>query len=160
MSHVATGKDIKPDNILVKLVNVAPATELDNERSSVLTASSELPSHAILSRPLRVLTPDDLLEMNKISELNVQLSDFGTGKSLLWMLRSHNLSLGLAAAAADGPHAAVIQPPALRAPEVILGCEWGPSADIWNLGCLASRLPMVLLYLFLTLNHVFLSHHS
>jgi serine/threonine-protein kinase SRPK3 len=110
--------DIKPDNILVKLVNVATATELDNERSSVFITSSELPSNAILSRPLRVLAPDDLLEMNKISELNVQLSDFGT------------------AAAADGPHAAVIQPPALRAPEVILGCEWGPSADIWNLGCL------------------------
>lgn len=71
------------------------------------------------------------------------------------MLRSRNLSLGLAAAAADGPHAAVIQPPALRAPEVILGCEWGPSADIWNLGCLASRLPIVLFDPFLMLSHIF-----
>jgi serine/threonine-protein kinase SRPK3 len=29
----------------------------------------------------------------------------------------------------------VIEPIALRAPEVILGAEWGPSAEIWGLGC-------------------------
>lgn len=29
-----------------------------------------------------------------------------------------------------------IQPPILRAPEVTLGAPWGPSVDIWNLGCL------------------------
>ena len=30
----------------------------------------------------------------------------------------------------------VVQPYALRAPEVILGLEWGPTIDIWSLGCL------------------------
>lgn len=30
----------------------------------------------------------------------------------------------------------VVQPYALRAPEVILGLEWGPPIDIWSLGCL------------------------
>ena len=39
----------------------------------------------------------------------------------------------------DGPHADVIQPYALRAPEVILGNGWHTSADIWNLGCLVSK---------------------
>ncbi|CAL1705919.1 unnamed protein product [Somion occarium] len=34
----------------------------------------------------------------------------------------------------------LIQPEALRAPEVLLGCTWGPSADIWNLGCLIFEL--------------------
>ncbi|PBK62079.1 kinase-like protein, partial [Armillaria solidipes] len=34
----------------------------------------------------------------------------------------------------------VIQPYALRAPEVYLGIPYGPSADIWNLGCLAFEL--------------------
>lgn len=29
-----------------------------------------------------------------------------------------------------------IQPDCYRAPEVILGTGWGPSADIWNLGVL------------------------
>jgi len=39
----------------------------------------------------------------------------------------------------DGPHADIIQPYALRAPEVILGNGWNTSADIWNLGCLVSK---------------------
>jgi hypothetical protein len=34
----------------------------------------------------------------------------------------------------------VIEPIALRAPEVILGAEWGPSAEIWGLGCVVSPL--------------------
>ncbi|KAI9935061.1 hypothetical protein ASPWEDRAFT_175782 [Aspergillus wentii DTO 134E9] len=29
-----------------------------------------------------------------------------------------------------------IQSPALRAPEVTLGAEWGPGVNIWSLGCL------------------------
>ena len=29
----------------------------------------------------------------------------------------------------------VIQPVALRAPEVIVGAKWDTKADIWNLGC-------------------------
>jgi serine/threonine-protein kinase SRPK3 len=33
----------------------------------------------------------------------------------------------------------VIEPIALRAPEVILGAEWGPSAEIWGLGCVVSH---------------------
>ena len=43
------------------------------------------------------------------------------------------------AAMVDGPHADIIQPYALRAPEVILGNSWHTSADIWNLGCLVSK---------------------
>ena len=38
-----------------------------------------------------------------------------------------------------GPHADIIQPYALRAPEVILGNGWSTSADIWNLGCLVGE---------------------
>ncbi|PBK71470.1 kinase-like protein [Armillaria solidipes] len=34
----------------------------------------------------------------------------------------------------------VIQPYALRAPEVYLGIPYGPSADIWSMGCLAFQL--------------------
>ena len=29
----------------------------------------------------------------------------------------------------------VIEPLGLRAPEIILGSGWGPSAEIWGLGC-------------------------
>lgn len=34
-----------------------------------------------------------------------------------------------------------IQPDSYRAPEVILGCGWGMSVDIWNLGVLVSSIP-------------------
>ncbi|KAG6853755.1 hypothetical protein C0991_001771, partial [Blastosporella zonata] len=34
----------------------------------------------------------------------------------------------------------LIQPVALRAPEVLLGCSWGVKADIWNLGCIVFEL--------------------
>lgn len=32
----------------------------------------------------------------------------------------------------------LIQPEALRSPEVLLGCPWNTKADIWNLGCIVS----------------------
>ncbi|EMD34014.1 hypothetical protein CERSUDRAFT_55736, partial [Gelatoporia subvermispora B] len=34
----------------------------------------------------------------------------------------------------------LIQPSALRAPEVILGYPWSTQVDIWNLGCLVTEL--------------------
>ncbi|KAI5898763.1 kinase-like protein [Schizophyllum commune H4-8] len=40
----------------------------------------------------------------------------------------------------DGDHQRLIQPEALRSPEVILGCSWGVKADIWNMGCLIFEL--------------------
>ena len=45
----------------------------------------------------------------------------------------------LSAAFFNGTHADMIQPIALRAPEVIIGCGWDQRADIWNLGCLVGR---------------------
>ena len=48
----------------------------------------------------------------------------------------------------------VVQPYALRAPEVILGLEWGPAIDIWSLGCMVHITvffpPTLLLHLFPT----------
>ncbi|KAJ3863802.1 MAG: kinase-like protein [Lentinula lateritia] len=34
----------------------------------------------------------------------------------------------------------LIQPEALRSPEVLLGCPWNTKADIWNLGCIVFEL--------------------
>ncbi|KAG2126926.1 kinase-like domain-containing protein [Suillus clintonianus] len=113
--------DLKPDNILVKLDNVKTAIEIREEESRSVAPMhkvSSKPRHAILSRPLRVLSSDELLDSIQLSKLDVKLTDFGTAVSV------------------NGFHPDIIQPFALRAPEVILGCEWGTSADIWNLGCL------------------------
>ncbi|KIY46309.1 kinase-like protein [Fistulina hepatica ATCC 64428] len=45
-----------------------------------------------------------------------------------------------AASPPHGDRTVLIQPDALRAPEVIVGCTWDSSADIWNLGCLVFEL--------------------
>jgi len=37
-------------------------------------------------------------------------------------------------------YAQMIQPTALRAPEVIVGAEWDTKADIWSVGCLTYEL--------------------
>ncbi|KAG1744713.1 kinase-like domain-containing protein [Suillus occidentalis] len=113
--------DLKPDNILVELDNVDSAIKFQEEShptTPTQAVSSKPHSHAILSRPILVFSSDELLKLSQLSKLNVKLTDFGTAVSI------------------NGFHPDIIQPFALRAPEVILGCEWGPSADIWNLACL------------------------
>ncbi|KAL0953476.1 hypothetical protein HGRIS_004707 [Hohenbuehelia grisea] len=42
-----------------------------------------------------------------------------------------------------GDHQRLIQPVALRSPEVIAGCEWSVKSDIWNLGCIVMQVPLV-----------------
>ncbi|KAI5833767.1 kinase-like protein [Schizophyllum commune Tattone D] len=39
-----------------------------------------------------------------------------------------------------GDHKQLIQPQDLRAPEVLMGCEWSTPADIWNMGCITFEL--------------------
>ncbi|KAG1759471.1 kinase-like domain-containing protein [Suillus occidentalis] len=113
--------DLKPDNILVELDNVDTAIKFQEESrptTPTQAVSSEPRSYAIQSRPIYVFSSDELLKLSQLSKLNVRLTDFGTAVSI------------------NGFHPDIIQPFALRAPEVILGCESGPSADIWNLACL------------------------
>ncbi len=65
--------------------------------------------------------------------------DFGPlrGSKLLPKLGDFNLAFpGLVK---DRGHLSAIQSHRFRAPEVIFGCPWSYSADIWNLGLLVSR---------------------
>lgn len=65
--------------------------------------------------------------------------DFGIlrGNSLLPKLADFNLSFpGLVG---DGGHLSAIQSHRYRAPEVLLGCPWSYSVDIWNLGLLVRK---------------------
>ncbi|KAG1723915.1 kinase-like domain-containing protein, partial [Suillus paluster] len=132
--------DLKPDNILIELDNVDTAIKIWEESRSITpmqVVSSKPPSHAILSRPIHVFSSDKLLNLIQFSKLNVKLTDFGTGESpniIVILVVTYRCVLAISI---NGFHPDIIQPFALCAPEVILGCEWGPSADIWNLACLA-----------------------
>ncbi|KAF7295450.1 Kinase-like protein [Mycena indigotica] len=53
------------------------------------------------------------------------LADYGSGMPLSELSRFPDRQL---------------QPPALRCPEVIVGCPWDTKADIWNLGCMVFEL--------------------
>ncbi|KAI0793058.1 kinase-like domain-containing protein [Irpex lacteus] len=69
------------------------------------------------------LTPDGKFDAARILDPdNVVLIDYGTAIPL------------------DARVNRLIQPVALRSPEVLLGCEWGVKADIWNLGCIVFQL--------------------
>lgn len=54
----------------------------------------------------------------KLSDFNIAYHGSGNDDSRVWPIQSHRY----------------------RAPEVILGCPWAYSVDIWNLGLLVSRL--------------------
>ncbi|KAL4242992.1 Protein kinase-like domain superfamily protein [Abortiporus biennis] len=102
--------DIKPDNLLVTLT-------IDQDIEELPTSHSK--TKGILSQPIIPFASGDMIDTDLF---NVQLTDFGT------------------AAGFDGYHSDLIQPSALRAPEVIIGCQWDASADIWNTGCLIFEL--------------------
>jgi len=103
------------DNIHISSLSVTEALKL--EKSVPDTIDSQEP---VVSRPIATITPDEAKYPG--TNIQVKLTDFGT------------------AAFNNGTHADMIQPVALRAPEVIIGCEWDQRADIWNLGCLVFEL--------------------
>jgi hypothetical protein len=81
------GKDLKPDNLLLKLGNVETAIGIQDESRPVAPfqlGSCEPPDPATLSCSIRVYTPDDLLGLVRLSKLHIQLTDFGTGESSTW----------------------------------------------------------------------------
>ncbi|GAB0144777.1 hypothetical protein EsHS_00005234 [Epichloe bromicola] len=108
--------DIKDDNIMVTL-----------ENDAVLKFFVKRQKKSAQSRHIR--TEDG-------RETYLSQGDFGPlqGSRLLPQLADFNLAFpGLA----NGHfHLAAIQSHRFRAPEVILGCPWSYSVDIWNLGLL------------------------
>jgi hypothetical protein len=77
------GKDLKPDNILVKLDHTETVVEIENEMSTEVSMDSTLSPQHILSRPIRAFSSVELLDLIETSKLDVQLTDFGTGKLLM-----------------------------------------------------------------------------
>jgi serine/threonine-protein kinase SRPK3 len=108
--------DIKDDNIMVTM----------EDESILVDFVNHFQKHP---QPQHVRAQD-----GRITYLSQD--DFGSlrGNSVLPKLSDFNLSLpGLPG---DGGHLSPIQSHRYRAPEVLLGCPWSYSADIWNLGLL------------------------
>ncbi|KAL1729821.1 kinase-like domain-containing protein [Schizophyllum commune] len=75
-----------------------------------------------------------------IKQDNIMFDNFGDESGVL----SDAVNVVLAdfdtAVPEHGDHKQLIQPQDLRAPEVLMGCKWGTSADIWNMGCITFEL--------------------
>ncbi|KAG8423702.1 hypothetical protein J3458_000574 [Metarhizium acridum] len=108
--------DIKDDNIMVTIENDAVLADfIDYYKKN--------------PQPRHIRTQD-----GRVTYLSQD--DFGPlrGNRILPELADFNLSLpGLPG---DGGHLSAIQSHRYRAPEVLLGCPWSYSVDIWNLGLL------------------------
>ncbi|EJD00046.1 kinase-like protein, partial [Fomitiporia mediterranea MF3/22] len=112
--------DLKPGNLLLlpSDIDTVVMHELV-ERPPTLyefpktVPPDELPFHPVVACPLLFDLPS-----NQDTRLHWVIADLGHAH-----LQDEHLSN-------------IIQPYALRAPEVILGLEWGPAVDIWSLGCM------------------------
>lgn len=112
--------DIKDDNIMVTI-------EDDAVLADFVKSQKKNP------QPRHVRSEDG--RMTYLSQ-----GDFGPlrGSRLLPELADFNLAFpGLGG---DLGHLSAIQSHRFRAPEVLLGCPWSYSADVWNLGLLVSEL--------------------
>ncbi|PKY03351.1 kinase-like protein [Aspergillus campestris IBT 28561] len=103
--------DLKPTNILLELEN--PSQVISQYLGKVPPRTGPMrggigPLREVLTTPL---IPD-------MAKPHVRIIDFGVAS---W--RGNHLT-------------DVIQSPALRAPEVIIGAPWDAGVDIWSLGCL------------------------
>ena len=91
----------------------------------------ELPFHLVLSAPL-VFGLDTGPEVHRV----VANLSHGALKDASYR---ETIKTEYSAAYPRGEHPSnIVQPYALRAPEVILGLGWDPAIDIWSLGCMVS----------------------
>ncbi|KAI1735516.1 kinase-like protein [Xylaria scruposa] len=106
--------DIKPQNILLETTEInemfahAPS-EVFMPQSPPLP-----PPHDYYMQSEQVSSGEE--DLTKPDDISVRLADFGTSSFF------------------DRHLTEWIQPPMLRAPEVILGAQWDHKVDIWNLG--------------------------
>ncbi|KAF5345014.1 hypothetical protein D9758_010433 [Tetrapyrgos nigripes] len=113
--------DIKHDNILFRPSDVfaVVAHELTAKPSISYDCGTEVspPVVPVVSQALPLSTEESVAT----DQLQAVLADVGHSH---WK---------------DRHFQELVQPSALRAPEVILGYSWSTSADIWNLGCLVTE---------------------
>ncbi|KAI2101906.1 hypothetical protein LOZ34_005632 [Ophidiomyces ophidiicola] len=113
--HGVIHTDIKPDNIFVQIPDDSLISELYLPNNPADPAAFD-PSTDPSSIQIQPLKWDYFRPGTKIREFKIALGDWGVAS---WT-NSHLTEL--------------IQPVALRAPEVLINAPWGPTTDLWNLG--------------------------
>ncbi|EFW14742.1 conserved hypothetical protein [Coccidioides posadasii str. Silveira] len=113
--HGVIHTDIKPDNIFVQIQDDSLISKLYLPNNPADPAAFDTSTHpcTIRSQPLKW---DYFQKGANFMEFNIALGDWGVAS---WV-HSHLSEL--------------IQPVALRAPEVLIKAPWGPATDLWNLG--------------------------
>jgi serine/threonine-protein kinase SRPK3 len=153
--------DIKPENVLLEVADVERAIEIlqatpassaskecDNRlgrsrRKTIVTGSQPLPSPVAVSFSAAVpnwngkhklveinndskkLHLKGILDTDSSQRISVKIADLGNA---CWV--HHHFTND-------------IQTRQYRSPEVILGAKWGASADIWSMGCMVRKLPLL-----------------
>ena len=107
--------NIKPDNIFVQIpdYSVIESDYLPSMPSDPRLSDPAYPPFLIPTQPLKY---HYLRDGANLLELNIALGDWGVSS---WT---------------DRRLTEIIQPTALRSPEVLIGAPWGPDTDLWNLG--------------------------
>jgi serine/threonine protein kinase len=123
------GPDIQPSNILVMIRDKQAVHRRLQEYGAKSTADSSPNTDTyslVHSEPL--IEEDDLYD----DQVSVKIVDFGVGIS------SSLIIPNASAAWTDHKFSETIQPIGLRAPEVVLGLNWGTPVDIWSAASLVS----------------------
>ena len=82
-----------------------------------------------------------------VEQYAVRLTDLGHGMYFIIIIKLLLAYNALTAQWADKePPTRIISPYALRAPEVILGADFGTKADIWSFGCMVSPTELIPVY--------------
>ncbi len=108
--------DIKPDNILVKISDTSAIDDYLRATAPPPAAGNAQKAAAEPPFPTQPIKPYYFRDGANLLEFDVALGDWGVAS---WTDR-HLTEL--------------IQPVALRSPEVLVGAPWGPKTDLWNLG--------------------------
>ena len=108
--------DLKLENILITFENERILPAFKNHQTKKLPMQYKL--DAITGRTVyRCHNDFGLLDGKSLKHIVPKIADFGLATELNNKVRIH-----------------IIQADCYRAPEVILGCGWDSSADIWNFG--------------------------
>ncbi|KAL6306560.1 kinase-like domain-containing protein [Sparassis latifolia] len=111
--------DLKSDNFLI---------ELEDPEAFVKEAMDDIPPvviHQVLNYVKSQPIPVRFEDVQRLAKLKVKIADLGVA---CW------------ADKVEEHFTDMVQPSALRAPEVFLGAGWDSKIDIWNVGCLVHEM--------------------